>query len=257
MTDGTVYRRPPRVEAQIDEALLLSRPDLMRRVLNTDRSHPAYLGPEVLVHLARKAGRSGDQAHLSEVLQALLTRCSTTLQAKVTDRALADAADVRQKILDDLVDLFLEDATGSNPDELDIYECRFNMAFGTLRIDAVRSAQRRHAREVPLGDLAPPAEAGALEGDEEVLPRISEALSLSPTQEQEVFRIEIIETIDAMPPDVRRAFTLVHVWGLKQDSLDPQETTAAKLCNCTGRTIRNHLKRAAGLLAHFVSEEDL
>jgi hypothetical protein len=256
--DGTVYQRPQEVEARIDEALRLAPAGLLARLQITDRNHPAWLSSEVLVHLLRQEFRrqrqTGSQGNMGEMLDALLSRCMANLLAKVPDDALADASDVRQKILDGLTDLFLDDGTGTRPDELDLYECKFNLAFRTLRIDAVRSAFRRHEKEVPVRELAPDG-ASALETDEEVLARISEELCLPPPQERDAFRVTLVEAIEDLPTDERRAVVLVYVMGYQEESDDPAEVTAATLCNCTGRTIRNRLKRAAEKLSRVLKED--
>jgi hypothetical protein len=255
-TDGSVYRRPPEVEAQIDEALRLAPPDLLRRVQIKDRDDAGYLCPEVLVHLLRRElpnpQKHRDQALMNVLVQTLTARCNRTLLVTVPDDVLPNAADVRDKIWDDLLDLFFGE--GCNPDDLDIYECRFNMALRTLRIDAVRSTLRRREKVIALGDLAP-AEAGTADGDEEILAMHSDDVSLPPPQDREVLRIQLFEAIEALPADEYWAYTLVRLLGYKEESGDPDEMTAAKRCNCSGRTIRNRLKRAEKKLAHFFSEE--
>jgi DNA-directed RNA polymerase specialized sigma24 family protein len=254
--DGTVYRRPPGVEAQIDEALRLAPADLLARLLITDRDHPAYLNPECLVHLVREEARrcrqSGNQGFREEALRTLLVRCEANLLRRVPDDALADAADVRQEILDALVELFFESSN-----HLDVYECKFNLAFRTLRIDAVRRAQRRRENEIPMSELAPPEETGAPDADADVLARIADELGVAPTQESDVFLERLSKAIDDLPTDECMAVTLVHVLGYKEESDDPDEETAATRCKCTGRTIRNRLKRAVAKLSRFNLEEDL
>jgi hypothetical protein len=258
-SDGTPYRRPSEVETRIDQVLRLTPSLLLRRLSITDRDHPSYLSSEVLVHLLREEFRrwrkSGDQGHMQALLQALLSRCEAILLVKVPDGALPNASDVRQKILDDLLECFVQDGAGSHPDELDLYECKFNLAFRALRIDAVRSALRRRAKEVPMAALGLPEESGASDADEEVLARISEELCLPPAQEGDAFRAALLEAIEALPDDERRAVTLVHVLGYQEESDDPREITAATLSSCTGRTIRNRLKRAAAKLARFIPED--
>jgi hypothetical protein len=256
--DGTVYRRPPQVEADIEEVLRLAPNALLSRAQITDRGDPAYLSSEVLTHLVRREfrhwrGGKGSEAHMWNLLMPLLSRCELILLAKVPDGALPDAPGVRQSIIDSLVDKFFDDAEGEHPDALDLYECKFNLGFRTLRIDAVRPVQRRRAQEIPLSELASPEETS--DPDTEVFDRISE-LNTAATQEGEAFRDALLEAIEALPDDERKAVILVHVMGYKEESDDPAEVTAATRCNCTGRTIRNRLKRAATKLAHFSSGVD-
>ena len=56
--------------------------------------------------------------------------------------------------------LFAEDGSGDNPDELDFFECRFNLAFRSFWIDFMRrqQAEAKQMEESPLenesGDLS-------------------------------------------------------------------------------------------------------
>ena len=71
------------------------------------------------------------------------------------------------------------------------------------------------------------------------------------TQDGDVFRSELHDAILELPPDERDAVILVHALGYQEESDDPAEETAATRCDCTGRTIRNRLTRAATKLARF------
>ena len=253
--DGTLYTRPPVVEAQIDAALQLSRSDLRARLLITDRNDPCYLRSECLVYLVREGRLSIDQELMSAVLPVLLGRCEANLLVKVQDGWVPDAADLRQEILKNLMELFATDGTGDFPNELDFYECRFNKAFMALRIDAVRIDARRHKHNITVVDLPPSESVGEPDAYEDAFARVSETFRVLPTQEWDVFREPFIKAIEALPDDEREAVILVHVLGYKEESEDPEEETAATRCNCTGRTIRNRLTRAAAKLSRF--KEDL
>lgn len=251
--DGLVYTRPSEVEAQIDEAVRLSITDLRARLLITDRKDPVYLRHECLIHLVRQGRRSGDQTLMGAVLPVLLSRCEANLLVKVPDGSMSNAADLRQRILDELTELIVADGFGNCPDELDFYECRFNKAFFTLRVDAVRHEAARDKHEVKIGDLTKVSDESQTEDDS--LATLSEAFKVLPTQEWDVSRERFLNAIEALPPKEREAVILVHVFGYQEESEDPTEETAATRCNCTGRTIRNRLARAAAKLSRF--KEDL
>ncbi len=253
--DGTLYRRPATVEAQVDEAMKLKLPDLRRRLLVTDRNDTAYLRSECLVHLLRHGRRVGDQPLMGAVLPVLLGRCEANLLVTVPDGRMPDATGLRQDILDELTELFVLDGSGENPAELDFYECRFNKAFRTLRIDAVRRAARRSKEIIDVAAFPPSEAEGEPDAYEDAFARVSDAFKVFPTQEWDAFREPFVNAIEGLPPDEREAVILVHVLGYKEESEDPNEETAATRCNCTGRTIRNRLTRAAGKLARF--KEDL
>ena len=253
--DGALYRRPAAVEAQIDAVVLLTLPDLRRRLLVTDRDDAAYLCSECLVHLLRRGRWAGDQALMSAVLPVLLSRCETNLLVTVPDGRMPEAASLRQSILDELTELFVLDGLEENPNELDFYECRFNKAFRTLRIDGVRRAGRRSKEIVDVAVLPPSEAKGEPDAYEDAFARVSDAFKVFPTQEWDAFREPFLKAIEALPSDERDAVILVHVLGYKEESEDRDEETAATRCNCTGRTIRNRLTRAADKLARF--KEDL
>ena len=252
---GALYTRPFAVEAQIDEAICLSRTDLLTRLLIVDRKAPGYLRSECLVHLVREGRRSGDQQLMSAVLPILLVRCEANLFVKVPDGGILDAASLRQEILENLTDLFVTDGMDDFPDELDFYECRFNKSFMALRVDAVRRDVRRRNRSIAVVNLPPSEAASAPDAYEDAFARVSEAFRVLPTQERYVFREPFVKAIESLPADECEAVILVHVMGYKEESKDPEEETAATRCNCTGRTIRNRLTRAAAKLSRF--KEDL
>ncbi|MQB46039.1 hypothetical protein DXT94_29415 [Rhizobium sp. ICMP 5592] len=250
-----LYARPSTVETQIDQAVQLSVTDLRRRLLITDRNDPSHLRSECLVHLVREGRRSGDQARMTAVLPILLGRCEANLRVTVADGVIPDAANLRQEILDNLAELFVMDGSGDFPDELDFYECKFNKAFRALRIDAVRRAVRRSKRSIEVADMPELEVESTPDAFEDAFARVSETFRVLPTQEWDAYREPFLQAIEALPPDEREAVMLVHVLGYKAESEDPEEETAATRCNCTGRTIRNRLTRAAAKLSRF--KEDL
>jgi hypothetical protein len=248
--DGALYVRSSVVEAQIDEVLRLSLPELRNRLLVTDQDAAGYLSHECLVHLVRQGRHCDDQALMSAVLPVLLGRCEANLLVKVPDSGIPDAASVRQEILDALADLFAMDGSDDCCNELDFYECKFNKAFRALRIDAVRRATRQR-RSVKVVNLPRSEATSEPEGDEDAFARVFDAFKVLPTQEWGALRPSLVAAIEALPPDERNAVVLVHVLGYKEESEDPNEETAATRCNCTGRTIRNRLTRAAAKLSRF------
>lgn len=254
-SDGTPYARPSAVEAQIEEASQLSLTDLRCRLLITDRDEPRYLRSECLVHLVREGRHSGNQALTSAALPILLSRCEAILRVKVPDGGMPDAESLRQEILENLVDQFVEDWSGDYPDELDFYECKFNLAFRALRIDAVRRDIRRRNRSIKTVDMPLQEIGGVPDAFEDAFASLSDAFKTLPTQEWATYREPITQAIEALPPEERDAIILVHVLGYKVESEDHEEETAATRCNCSGRTIRNRLTRAAAQLARF--KEDL
>ena len=248
--DGVRYTRPQAVESEIEGALGDDLITLKRRLSVTDRESSDYLRSECLVHLIRDALRRKDDHRLNAVLPILLGRCEAILKANISDQ-LPNADSLREDVLSEFSELLASDGSGERPDELDFYECRFNLAFRTLRIDAVRQELEQVERTAELPDHR---EGGELDADEEVFARISESFQVPEAQQNSVFLEEVLRAIDTLPSDQRDAVILCHVFGYKEESTDPNEVTAATLFNCTGRTIRNRLSRAATKLAQLKEE---
>jgi hypothetical protein len=246
--DDAPLKRPAVIEAQIDTTLQLPPSDLRAQLSIGDRRNADHLRSETLVHLVRHGRRRGDQSLISLVLPVLLGRCETNMLITVGDRELPEAATIREDILGAFSELFASDGTGDNPDELDFYECKFNLAFRCLRIDIVR---RDIARLEHVAQITEPGDDEEPHSHDEVFARVSEAFRLPATQEGHVLRADLHKAILELPPEERDAVILVHVLGYPEESQDPDEETAATRCKCTGRTIRNRLKRAAMKLARF------
>ena len=184
------------------------------------------------------------------MLPILFVRCEAILRAKISDQ-LPNADLLRKEVLSEFSELLASDGTDEHSHDLDFYECRFNLAFRTLRVDTVRQEMDQVERTAELADHT---EEGEPEASEEVFARVSELLQIPETQEDRIFLEEVWETIHALPPDERKAVILCRVFGYKEESDDPNEVTAATRCNCTGRTIRNRLSRAAKKLSQLKEE---
>lgn len=250
-TKGVLYVRPPVVNANIESAQALDLTSLKARLAVTDRRSEAYLRSETLVHLIRQAIRRNDEAVSDAVVPVLLDRCEVNLKAKIPVGHLPNAAAIQEEVLSQFGELLASDGQGKNPDELDIFECKFNMAFRTFRIDLVRSEMRHINR---IAEQAETEEDEPSSSDDEMFAKVSEAGRTPAIQEGTIFRNELWAAINELPEDERRAVILVHVMGYEEESIDPTKVTAATLCGCKGRTIRNRLTRAAKKLSTFKEE---
>ena len=267
--DGARYVRPQAVEAEIEAALQQDLATLRERFLVTDRTSRGYLSSECLVHLIRDALRRTDDERLNTTLPTLLRRCEANLRNKIAN-SLLDVDYLREEVLSQFSELLASDGTEDQPDELDYYECRFNDAFSAFRVDAVRRELRRlgvrreKARRTESGG-APARQGGTpehvegtgLEDEREfayteaVLVPLSDMLSTPADQDRGVLHTEVLEAIDKLPTDERKAVVLCYVYGYKVESQDPDAVTAATLCECSGRTIRNRLSRAMARLSYL------
>jgi DNA-directed RNA polymerase specialized sigma24 family protein len=249
--NGDRYRRPAEIEAAIDTAVAQDLKQLRARASPRSCASAGGLLPsEVLVHLVRAARRKGDQAALGAFFTQLLARCESILRRRVPDGDLPNAEEVREEILQHFAVLLAEDSP-----QLDYFECKFNRAFRALRAQHVRPARRtaRRIEDVPETHASDDPEAESTEGD--VLARLSETYRSQPTQLDDVRRGEIAGAINSLPEDQRKAVVLVYLYGMKEESDDPNERTAAKECSVSGRTIRNRLGQARAALARILKED--
>ena len=249
---GNLYVRPNQVEAQINEVLSEDPTKIRNRITVWDSEASDFLSSECLVHLAREFLRRDREEMANMVLRVLLERCNSILLSKIPDNKLPVAAYVREEALGQFGELFATDGTEENRDRLDYFECRFNRAFRSHYQDLVRSEKAHLRRHVRI-----PSETYDSKADthKEIPYRLIEALKSQEATDSPVLLQEIHEAIDSLPHDVRQAVILCHVMGYKIESKNSDETTAATICNVSGRTVRNRLSRAAAKLSKF--QEDL
>lgn len=242
--DGTLYKRLPEIEAAIDAALSQDLDTLCRRAKMRDRRSADYLPSECLVHLIREAHRRGDEPRRDVLLRQLLERCHANLNKKV-DPGIPNAARIRREILNDFGGLFASDGIDEHF-PLDIYEVAFNLAFMRFRITHLRPILDSLALQVAY----PEGEAETLEQElqDEVLARIADLRGDADNPEAQVFRKQVYNAIVALPEEERKALLLVHYYGFKIESENPNEVTAATLCKVSGRMIRYRVKNAIAKL---------
>jgi len=244
--DGGVYTRPPQIEAEIAAVLGQDFATLRHRLAVKVRDSTDYLSSECLVHLVRLSRREDNTPRLNAVLTTLLSRCERTLTAKIPDAGLPNAADLREEVVSQFGELFATDGTEENLNDLDFFECKFNLAFRAFYTDLVRSGVAGLKHIAPMPDHSEQIDP---ETNEEMLARVAEGFRSPAPQESARFQQELWAAIRALPPDEQEALILCHVLGYDEESDDPNKVTAATLCKCTGRTIRNRVARAAAALA--------
>jgi hypothetical protein len=239
--DGTLYARPSNIEAEIDLALSQDEETLKRRLEISSGASLDYLSSETLLHLIRRSLTRNDRSVADLCLPVLLLRCENNLIGKVPDGQLPNAAVLRDDILGTFAVMIANDSADADLDELDYFECRFNSAFRAFRIDCVRAETRHLKRFVPTPERSEEEESDEYELD---LRKIVDAF-IPAAQEDAAFLKTVNAAIKALPEEERQALILCYVLGYKEESNDANEETAATLCDCTGRTIRNRLARAA------------
>jgi len=237
-TSGELYTRPPEIESAIKAALALERSELLRRARIPDERAAHFLPLECLVHVIRLALQNDDVEVSNALLNALLERCAAMLMTTISDARSQRAADVRQDVLDRLVDKFLDDA---KPGSLDIFEVRFSRAFRALRINALRAG----GVGVELASLTDPDD--GCESEPELPPTV-------PTQDVNRFHKELMQGVGRLPKKLRDAVALVYLMGYEIESNDSEKESAATICRVSGRTIRTRLTEAMAQLKKFVED---
>ena len=249
--NGDIYTRPKIVEDEIDKVVELGPAALKQRLNIINREGPGYLSSECIVHLIREAILMDNQGVIDLLLSRLLSRCQAILLVKVSNDEFPDAESLREEILGEFSEMLAFDGAGENLNELDFYEIRFNRAFRTFRLDRVRAERNRINNLMAIPE---PSMKDEEENYEDALVRLSREMRVPATQESAVFQRELWMAIKALPVDECKAFVLCNVLDYKVESQDPNQVTAATFCNCSGRTIRNRLARAAAKLKPLKEE---
>ena len=241
---GELYVRSPAVEANIDGAIGQNISTLTRRLEITDKKSPEYLTSECLVHLSREFNRQGERQKRDLVSTVLFCRVEQNLAANVAS-TIRNAETLREDILQAFAEKLAMDGHGDNPNEMDFFEARFNRAFSCFRIDLLREEFGLQKRMTPLPGEPPDNEDGGRPPD----------VNVPTSRADQEDRLAYREILDLLPPNIRKAVTLVHLYDYEIESeVDPEKITAATLCNVTGRTIRNWLRQAKQYLPQYKEE---
>lgn len=234
--NGSLYHRPPGIEAIIDAALLQDLATQAQRALIRDYGSADYMPSECLLHLIRDARRRDDDAAFDALLPLLLARCEANLNSRV-DPAIPGAKELRREILAEFSELLAIDGTSEDTHKLDYFEVRFNSAFATFRKTRVRDELAYHNRHLPTPQAFEETETVEQELDNDFVARLADLQGDSANPEERLFRKQLLVAIKKLPKDEQIAIVLVHHYGYTQ-------ARAAQLCGVDERTIRNRLTRA-------------
>lgn len=249
--DGTLYTRPPAVEAQISSLEQLSREEILVRCQISQRDSPGFIQSECLLHFVRASRADNSNAWFERVYKILLTRVLRPLPSP--DSADGETSSLmKERIREKVYDRFVEMLAGDRQiydDRLDIFEVRFDMALKCLRLDAQKQVWRDEKRSQPMtydddnGELSPEIEqaAGSVNPFE------------GPEFHDEAFRSRLDAAIEALPTEQSRTIQMLML-GYQIDSEDPTVMTICKVLGKTPKTIWNYRERAKKALRKALIE---
>jgi RNA polymerase sigma factor (sigma-70 family) len=227
-----IYVRPKAIEAEIDRALKDGFSDAIRRARVRDEASPDYVHPECLVHLIRETKRAGKDRESEAFLQSLLARCEANLRGTIRDDGIPNPEQLRDDILQHLAMKFAQDAVEGGG-RLDYFECRFNSAFRTLRIDFYN----REAALVNRSAVESKEPGEDLIDDVDGNHAPDTGFWRSSRMEDRIFAKQVAAFLGQLPADERKAVIMCRVWNLTQED-------AARRLGVSVRTIYNCLTRA-------------
>lgn len=244
---GTLYRRPPEVESQLEGLLRASADDQIARAKTTDKNASAYIADECLVYLVRAAGLADDAERYHTLAALLLKRVQRGIARKLRVLGVAegDIEAVHHDVVLAMMTSILEEPRG------EYYQVRFRAALRkqlAKSYDAYARGRRRARRErsldAPLQDEA---------GDDEAHTTLGHVLPSDEDVAADVERRLLIpDALEAIVnPDHREAFVLHHYYGWQIESIDADEPTLSQLFDRTPRMVRLWLRTADRQLAEW------
>jgi hypothetical protein len=254
LEDGSIYQRPPNVEAALDVLLLLPIDEFVQRCAITSRGDPEYVPSECLLHVLRGVARLTNGDHFEALFGFLRQRILKALppveRFAPGDRRASEsaaAADIRDAVLAQFDEMLCRDRLDYE-EHLDFFEVRFDMAIAKARSTARRKVKRDADRDAPL----------YLNDEPNEHTREVEAafvrLQSDPVYEFEEsdYRKRLLAAIDLLPNDQRRVIEL-QLQDIPIDSCDPDTVTMVKVLGCVEKTVRNRRDRAHATLRKLLS----
>ena len=240
-TEGELYERPPIVEAALDALLREQATEVAKRAAIEGTNTKGYVRSECLVHLARDAGRRGDDPAMNLLVPCVFKRAEIIVLGKFSGDL---AAELSIEVTSKLGIILADGMCPTGTDKLDFFEANFHDAVAKLTIDCYRKLKRHRKR---IKQFAEHSDEADLQFPEEE--------SKAPSPIEALQHQDLCDAIDGLPPKLRRAHVLHHVQGFEIESIDPAKTTVATLMKVCGRSVRTYLAEAAKALARFSEEQ--
>ena len=234
--DGTLLRRPAKVESQIAEILVSGGDEVRRRAAVDKPDDPRYLLPECLVHLVRVAVREGRHGWVDELTPRLLGRCERSLRRSIAGLDAVGREEALEDVLGRLAVLLVDPGDGA-----DFFEVRFDLALKRLRIDVCRQVRRRREPLVAFDGFDDDERSGD-PGLDRLADQIDvDALPAGLDAEQEA---SLRQALGRLTEVERRTLVLHRLVGVPLASKKPGVRTLVEILGVSERTVRNYLRRA-------------
>ncbi len=254
--DGTLYTRPPDVEASINPLLALPRDELVERCKISDSSNSKYVKSECVLHFLRLTKSDNNDRHFEALFRILRIRVQRTLPAldrfvEEGERASvqASAVEIRDAVLFRFQELLCLDRAGYD-ERLDYFEIRFDGAIANLRRTARRKTWKEENRSQPLS-----YDDETSELSKEVEDALARLHPSAPSKiDDPAYRMRFDAAIDSLPEDQRRVIEML-LQDFQIESKDPTAVTIVKALGCSEKTVRNRRDRAFEALRKALAED--
>jgi hypothetical protein len=255
--DGTLYRRRPEVDAELDVIAAQPRSQVIGRCAITELSQPDYLPSECLLHLVRGCRSDNSDTHFETLFRALRRRVLARLPRTEVGRDAQGKIQVCQtnlKITDQVMGRFQELLVldrANYEERLDYFEVNFDDAIAQLRLTARKKAWREENRSVPM---TYDDETSELNAEIEEAAARNNPLTDSKLDDPD-YRSRLDAAINALPEPERRVVELLRL-GFPIDSTEPNVQTIVKIVGCVEKTARNRRDRAYEAIRKTLQEDE-
>lgn len=248
--DGSLYKRSPEIETQLEQLENIKAENRIQLFEPSARSHTDFVSSEVLVYFLRRAWTENKESEFEQIFKLLMQRVESSLRSTINNGRMERAHEIRQEIMARFAVLIAKDCQETS-DRLDFYEVRFDMALVAFRFSALRKIGPTADKTVPLTSdesdnsaLSPEVEAAA-----------ADFLNGNPSKlDDPSFRFSLMSAIDKLPDDQKQVIGLL-LQDFPIDAKDPDTITIARILGCTERTVRNRRDRALKTLRATLQEE--
>ena len=254
--DGTLYKRPKKIEDFLEASAAWPFDQLMENGGIRDRRNPDYVPTEVLLYHLRQTKSDNSDARFLALYNLIQDRIEAAcprpnFQRGEREFENAKLAEIRDLIVEYVVDLIFTDRLEYNK-QLDFFEIRFDRAVRFVRIDRFKRVGRK---ENPKETLEYEDDTGEVSGEvEEALDRYKSAAWSK--EEDLTYRIHVRQAIDALPEKERKVIDMI-LADIPIETIAEGEPSISKLLNCSEKTVRNRRDRAiAKIKAALEVEQD-